>query len=182
MTPAELKSKLENSLEHLKEELAQIRTGRVTPAILDEVQVDAYESMLTVREVGTITVVDSHTLQITPWDKNLIEPLETAIRNSELGLNPSVNNDSVMVPVPTLTEDRRKEFTRLVSTKTEEAKSSMRKTRQLAMKDIETEFADKKIGEDEKFTEKEEVEDIVKDYISQVEKLGEQKKEDILSV
>jgi ribosome recycling factor len=182
MTSAELKSKLDASLDHLKGELAQIRTGRVTPSILDDVKVNAYESMLTVREVGTITVVDSHTLQITPWDKNLLEPLEKAIKTSELGLSPSVNNDAVMVPVPALTEDRRKEFTRLVATKVEETKSAMRRARQLAMKDIDTGFTDKEFGEDEKFTKKEEVEDAVKDYISQTEKLGEKKKEDILSI
>lgn len=180
MTISELKTKLEKSLEFLKGELNKIRTGRVTPALLDNVKINAYESLLSVREVGTISVVDGQTLQITPWDKSLLENIEKDIRKSDLGLNPSVINDAVMVPVPTLTEERRKEFTRLVSAKVEEAKSSIRNVRHDVMRDIETGFENKDYGEDEKFTKKEEAEEAVKDFVKQAEDLGESKKKEIL--
>ena len=182
MTNAELKTKLEDSSEFLKLELAQIRTGRVTPSLLDDVKVDAYGSMLTIKEVGTIQVLDPQTLQITPWDKNLLEVIESGIRSSELNLNPVVRGDSVVLPVPSLTEDRRKEFTRLVSTKMEDVKNSMRNSRQEAMKDIDTRFNDKEFGEDEKFTMKEEIEDLVKDYVEKTDAMGEAKKKDIMNI
>lgn len=182
MVNTELKRKLEDSLEFLKLELAQIRTGRVTPSLLDDVKVDAYGSLLTIKEVGTIMVLDPQTLQVTPWDKNLLEVIESGIRNSELNLNPTVRGDSVIIPVPSLTEDRRKEFTKLVATKVEEVKSSMRNARQEVMKEIEAKFNNKEFGEDEKFTMKEEVEDLVKEYVAKADEIGEAKKKDILSI
>jgi ribosome recycling factor len=180
MNTTELQRKLNDSLEFLKGELAQIRTGRVTPGLLDSVIVNAYGSNLTVREVGTINVLDPQTLQVTPWDKNLLEAISNGIKNSDLNLNPSIRNDSVIIPIPTLTEERRKEFTRTVSVKMEEVKNSMRSVRQDAMKEIDTAFEKKEFGEDEKFTMKDEVEDMVKEFVAKAEELGEQKKDDIL--
>ncbi len=182
MTISELKTKLNNSLDYLKSELVQVRTGRVTPALLDVVKINAYGADMTIREVGSISVIDGQTLQVAPWDKSLLETIRTAIQKSELGLNPSIINDNVIVPIPTLTEERRKEFTRLVAVKVEEVKSSMRNTRQEAMKAIDADFEAKKFGEDEKFTKRDEVEDIVKEFVAQAEELGDKKKKELLTV
>ncbi len=182
MTNAELKTKLNNSVEHLKSELAQIRTGRVTPSLLDSVKVNAYGTQMSVKEVGTISTVDAQTLQITPWDKNMLDSVAKAIRESELKLNPVVQATHVIVPIPSLTEERRKEFTRLVSTKTEETKQAIRNIRQDAMKDIDVSFEKKEFGEDEKFTLKEKVEEIVKECVEEVEEISEQKKKDIMQI
>lgn len=182
MTKSELKSKLEDSLEFFKNDITQIRTGRVTPQLLDSVKLEAYGSTMTIREVGNIQVLDPQTLAVTPWDKALLENIAGAIKNSDLSLNPAVRNDAVIIPVPPLTEERRLEFSKIISSKMEDSRQSMRNIRQDAMKAIETKFTNKEFGEDEKFTLKGEVEDIVKEYVGKVEEIGEAKKQDILKL
>ena len=182
MTNIELKSKLEKSIEFLKSDLMQVRTGRATPSLVEDVAVDAYGSKMTIKELGSITLLDNQNLIISPWDRGLIQPIGKAIRESELKLNPIEDSDKIRVPVPSLTEERRKEFTKLVSSKVEEAKNSMRNVRQDAMKDVDKEFADKLIGEDDKFRQKEEIEKIVKEFSETVEELGESKKEELLTI
>lgn len=182
MSTSDLTKKLQETLDFLKGELTQVRTGRVTPSLLDSVLVNAYGSDLTVREVGTLTVLDSHTLSVTPWDKNLLPDIENAIKNSDLGLNPVVQGASVLVPIPALTEERRKEFTRLVAEKTENVRQSIRNIRQDAMREIDSQFNSKEFGEDEKFSRRDEVEDIVRDFTSKIEEASENKKKEIMQV
>ncbi len=182
MNTPELRSKLEKQLEFLKTELAQIRTGRASPSLIENIEVDAYGAKMKLKEVGSISNLDSQNLIVMPWDKNLSAAIANAIRESELKLNPVPEPDRVRVPIPALTEDRRKEFVKIASAKCEESKTSMRGIRQDAMKDIEKAFADKTIGEDEKFTQKDEVEKIVKDHVTKADELTEAKKEDLLKV
>ena len=137
---------------------------------------------MTIKELGSITLLDNQNLIISPWDRGLIQPIGKAIRESELKLNPIEDSDKIRVPVPSLTEERRKEFTKLVSSKVEEAKNSMRNVRQDAMKDVDKDFADKLIGEDDKFRQKEEIEKIVKEFSETVEELGESKKEELMTI
>ncbi len=182
MTNSELKSKLEKSVEFLQTELAKIRTGRASPALIESIKVNVYETMMELREIGTINVLDSHNLVVSPWDKGLLKDIAGAIRNSDLKLNPVVDGDVVRVPLPQLTEDRRKEMTKLIIEKVEEVKGSLRNARQDAMKDIEDLFKKKEIGEDEKFTQKAEVEEIVKEHTDKTIKIGSDKEADILKV
>jgi len=182
MTTSELKSKLQKSLDYLEGELTQVRTGRASPAMIEDLPVKVYESMMTLKELGAITVLDSQNLSVAPWDRSLLKEIAKAIRESDLNVNPVVETAFVRVPVPALTEERRKEFAKLVSSKVEETKTSMRNIRQEAMKDIEKAFSEKEIGEDDKFTQKEEVEDIVKDFVTQAEEIGAKKREDVMSV
>lgn len=182
MNNSELKTKLNSSIEHLKNELSQIRTGRVSPTLLDSVKVNAYGTLMSVREVGTISVLDPQTLQVTPWDKSMLDSIAKAIRESDLHLTPVVQASFVIVPIPSLTEERRKEFTRLVAAKTEETKQGVRNIRQDAMKDIDEAFDNKEFGEDEKFTLREEVEKTVKNCVEEIEEIAEQKKEDIMQL
>ena len=182
MNTSELKSKLLKSLDFLKLELNQIRTGRATPALIEEVAVEAYGARMTLKELGAITLLDNQNLLVSPWDKNLLGTISKAIREAGLGLNPVEESDKLRVPIPALTEERRKEFAKMVSGKVEDCKNAMRASRQDIMKDIEKEFTDKKIGEDDKFRNKEEVEKIVKDFISQADDLGENKKQELLTI
>jgi ribosome recycling factor len=182
MTISELKAKLARSTDHLKDDLSQVRTGRATPVLIENIPVEAYGAKMTVKELGSINVPDAQNLTVSVWDKGLLSAVASAIRESELKVDPVVDGNVVRVPVPTLTEERRREFVKIVSSKVEEAKNSMRNIRQDAMKDIDKEFADKSIGEDEKFSRKEEVEEAVKEYISEAEELGETKKTDLLTV
>lgn len=182
MNKSELRSKLDKSLDYLKSELSQIRTGRATPTLVEDIDVEAYGAKMTLKELGSIVALDPQNLIVTPWDKGLIGSISKAIRESDLKLNPVEESDRLRIPIPSLTEERRKEFTKLVSAKLEETKNTFRNIRQEAMKDIDKDFSDKKIGEDEKFTFREEVEEIVKEFSDQADDLADNKREDILRV
>jgi len=135
-----------------------------------------------IKELGSIIVSDAQTIVISPWDKGLLKSIEKAIRESRQSLNPATDGDVVRLPIPALTEDRRKEFVKTSSSRVEEGKNSMRNVRQDAMKDIDKSFSDKTISEDEKFAQKEEVEDVVKEFINKAEELGENKKNEIMKI
>jgi ribosome recycling factor len=182
MNILELKLKLSKSIEFLRSELSQIRTGRASPSLIESVFVDAYDSKMSIKELGTITVMDSQNLVVSPWDKSLLKPIAKAVRESSLGLNPIDEPDRVRIPIPALTEERRAELARIVSGKVEECKNSLRNIRQDAMKYIDKEFADKNISEDEKFFQKEEVEKTTKTFIEQADEHGESKKKELLAI
>ena len=182
MQIAELKTKLNASLEHLRVELSKIRTGRASPSLIEDILVDSYGSKMRIKELGSIIVSDAQTIVISPWDKGLLKSIEKAIRESRQSLNPATDGDVVRLPIPALTEDRRKEFVKTSSSRVEEGKNSMRNVRQDAMKDIDKSFSDKTISEDEKFAQKEEVEDVVKEFINKAEELGENKKNEIMKI
>ncbi len=182
MTSSDLKTKLNKSLEFLKSELSQIRTGRASPSFVESLTVDAYGSRMTLKELGSITSLDSQTLVVSPWDKGLVREIAKAITESDLKINAVVDGNNVRVPFPSLTEERRKEFTKIASSKVEESKNSMRAIRQDAMKEIDKSFADKTIGEDEKFTQREEVDKIVKEYSEKADELGESKKSELMKL
>ncbi|NMB91914.1 ribosome recycling factor [candidate division WWE3 bacterium] len=183
MDISDLRIKLSKSIEFLKSELNQIRTGRISPQLISDVSVEAYNgTVMTLKEVGSITVMDLHNLAVTPWDKGVMDAIINGIRNSNLGLGAVKEADRVRVTVPALTEERRVQFTKEVSEKVEESKNSMRNIRQDAMKDIDKLFSDKLIGEDEKFKQKEEVEKIVREFVGQADTLGEEKKKEIMTI
>lgn len=182
MNTSELKSKLSKVHEFLQGELSQIRTGRASPALIENIQVDAYGTKMMIIEVGSITVLDSQNLVVVPWDKGLIKSITKSIRESQASLNPIEESDRIRIPVPSLTEERRKELAKIVGVKAEEAKNSIRNIRQDAMKDIEKLFADKNIGEDEKFRLKEETEKIVKEFTDGIENISEEKRSEIMTV
>jgi ribosome recycling factor len=182
MTINDYKAKLDKTLEFLKSELSQIRTGRATPALIENIQVDAYGSKMTLKELGSITSLDSQNLVVAPWDKGLLHIISKAIRESEAKLNPVDESDRIRVPVPSLTEERRKEFTKIVSARVEECKNSMRNVRQEGIKEVEKLFTEKKIGEDEKFKLKEDFDKIIKDYSQKSDDLGESKKTELMTI
>ena len=182
MTASELRNRLSKSKEFVQTELSQIRTGRANPSLLEDVMVDAYDSKMALKELGSITLADSQTIMVVAWDKGLLPAISKAIRESEHRLNPVEVGENLRVPVPSLTEDRRKELVKLVNQKVEEAKQSIRNIRQDAMKDLDTAFNSKTISEDEKFTQKEEVEEIVKEHVEDVDKMGEAKASELMSV
>ena len=182
MNTADLRAKLSKSLDFLKSELNQLRTGRPSPSLIENIQVEAYDTKMTVKELGSISVLDSQNLSISVWDKSLLKVIAGAIRESELKLNPVVDGDVVRVPLPALTEERRKDLVKLVSSKVEETKNAIRSIRQDFMKEIDRAFTDKEMGEDEKFTGKEEVEKVVKEFVDESDELGDNKKEEIMKV
>jgi len=183
MNTGDLKLKLGRSTEFLRSELNQIRTGRVSPQLISDIQVEAYSgTIMTLKEIGSITVMDPHNLAVIPWDKGIMDAVVNGISKSTLGLGAVKEADRVRVTVPALTEERRVEFSKEVSEKVEEIKNSIRNIRQDAMKDIDKEYSDKMISEDEKFKQKDEVEKIVKEYVDEADTLGEEKKKEIMTI
>lgn len=182
MTKQELSQKLEKTLEYLGAELAKIRTGRASTSLIEGIVVNAYGSNMKIKEVGSVTVLDTQNLVVSPWDKSLLDPVAKAIRESGTGLNPVVDGDVVRVPVPPLTEERRKEYAKIATTKVEEAKESVRRIRQEAMKDIDKMFSSKEITEDDKFSMREDIEEEVKSAVAKADEAGENKKSDLMSV
>jgi ribosome recycling factor len=182
MNKSEFKKALEKTVEVLQEDLTQIRTGRATPAILDNIRIEAYGAKMTIKEVGSVTVFDSSTLVVTPWDKSLLNSVAKAIRESDLKIEPIVEGDRVRLAFPGLTEERRKEFAKLVSEKVEDCRQRVRKVRQEVMKEIDTQFEEKEIGEDEKFSLKEDIEEITRETNSIIEEIGDIKTEEIMTV
>ncbi|MBP8960697.1 ribosome recycling factor [Patescibacteria group bacterium] len=182
MNKTELKKSLDIAVEALQENLSLIRTGRATPAILDNIRLEAYGAKMTIKEVGNVTVSDASTLVITPWDKGLLNPIAKAIRESDLKIEPIMEGDRVRLVFPGLTEERRKEFAKLVSEKVEECRQRVRKVRQDVMRQIDTQFDNKEIGEDEKFSLKEDVEELVREYNEEIENIGDKKTDEIMTV
>ncbi len=183
MNISELKNKATKSVDFLITELNQIRTGRVSPSLISDISIEAYSgSLMTLKELGSISVMDSHNLAITPWDKSVLDSIVNGIKISDLGLSAIKEADRVRVSVPTLTEERRIEFTKDASEKVENSKNSIRNIRQEIMKDIEKDFTDKVISEDDKFKQKEEVEKLIKNFIDQVDEIGEEKKKEIMTI
>lgn len=183
MNISELKNRLSKSVEFLKTELSQIRTGRVSPNLISDISAEAYGgTLMTIKEMGSISVLDSHNLSIIPWDKTVLDSIVNGIRDSGLGLGAVKEADRVRVSVPALTEERRIEFTKDASERVESCKNSMRNIRQEKMKEIEKDFSDKVISEDEKFKQKDEVEKVLKEFIDQADVLGEEKKKEIMTV
>lgn len=182
VSKAELRKSLEKSLEWLKDELTQIRTGRLTPSILDNIRVEAYGSKMSVKELGSVTILENSTLTITPWDKSLLNPIAKSIRESDLKIEPIIEGDRIRLVFPGLTEERRKEFAKLVSEKVEDCRQRIRRIRQEEMRQIDTQFEEKSVSEDERFSSREEVEKLVKEFNTLVEEAGERKKQEIMTV
>ena len=182
MNIVELKTKISKSTDFFKSELAQIRTGRATPSLVENIIVEAYEAKMTIKEVASVTSMDTQNLVITPWDKNLLKDISKALNQSDLKINPIIDGDRLRVPFPSLPEDRRKELVKIVSLKVEECKNAIRNLRQEAMKDIEADFNNKLFGEDEKFSKKDDVEKMVKEFTNQVDSTGEDKKTELMKV
>jgi ribosome recycling factor len=182
MQKAEVQKKLDSAVEYFKSDIAQVRTGRANPTLIEELVVEAYGSPMKVKELGTISVPEPQMIVVSPWDKSVLSAIDKAIRNSELKLNPVTADGILRIPIPPLSQERREEFAKLVNSKTEQAKQSVRNIRQDALKAIDKLFADKLIGEDEKFTRKEEIEKMVKDITNEITEMGEQKRDQIMEI
>ena len=179
---AQQKEHFDKAVDHLRNEISSLRTGRATPAIVEDLKIEAYGTMQELKSVASISIADAKTLNIQPWDKGVLQPIETAIRNSDLGLSPV--NDGVMIRLilPDLTTERRAELVKVLSKKLEEARIAIRKMREEVRSQIEKAEKAKEIGEDEKFGLQDDLETIVKEYNDLIKKIGEEKEAEILKV
>jgi ribosome recycling factor len=186
MTPADIKktaeTKMAKSVEAFKNELHKIRTGRAHPGLLDQVHVDYYGSMVPISQVANVSLLDARTISVQPWEKGLGAKIEKAIRESDLGLNPSAQGDLLRVPMPALTEERRKELTKVVRHAGEEAKIAVRSVRREANEHLKKLLKDKAVSEDDERRAQDEVQRLTDGTIATIDKLVQGKEAEVMAV
>ena len=175
-------NKMDQSIAAFKNNLTKIRTGRANPAILDTIQVDYYGSTVPLSQVANVSLIDSRTISVQPWEKNMAAKIEKAIRDSDLGLNPASMGDLIRVPMPPMTAERRKELTKVVRSDGENAKVAIRNLRRDANDAVKKLVKDKLASEDEQKRSEAEVQKITDKHIADVDKLIAAKEQDIMSV
>lgn len=179
-TQAEMK--MDQSIEAFKNNLSKIRTGRASPALLDNVQVDYYGSMMPIGQVANLSMIDSRTVGIQPWEKGMGAKIEKAIRDSDLGLNPSSMGDLIRVPMPMMSEERRKEMTKLVRNEGESAKIAIRNLRRDANEHIKKLVKDKLASEDDQKRSEADIQKVTDRHIVSIDQLVAAKEHDIMAV
>lgn len=170
------------SIEHFKHEITGLRTGRATPALVEDIVVEAYGSRQPVKHVASITVQDAKTLAIEPWDKTLVQAIDSAIRTSQLGINPVNDGRLIRLPLPDLTQERRQELIKLLYRKAEDARVAIRKIREDVRNNIDSSFKNKEISEDDKFRQQEDLEKMVKEFNEKVKVVSEEKEKEINTI
>lgn len=186
MSIAEIKKtveqKMHRSVESFKLELGKIRTGRAHAGLLDQVQVDYYGSMVPISQVANVTLQDARTISVQPWEKGLGAKIEKAIRESDLGLNPAAQGDVIRVPMPALTEERRRDLTKVVKHAGEEAKVAVRNLRREANDQVKKLLKDKQVTEDDERRAQDEVQKLTDRTIAEIDKLVQGKEAEIMAV
>lgn len=174
--------KMNQSLDAFKTSLTKIRTGRANPGLLDTVHVDYYGSMVPISQVANVALLDARTISVSPWEKGMGAKIEKAIRDSDLGLNPASQGDMIRVPMPAMTEERRKELTKVVRSEGEHAKVAIRNLRRDANEGVKKLVKDKFASEDEERRAHDEVQKFTDRFIVDVDKLVSGKEQDIMAV
>jgi len=174
--------KMKKTLEALKHDLAKIRTGRAHTGLLDHIVVDYYGTPTAIPQVANVTLLDARTIGVTPWDKKMIGVVERAIRDSDLGLNPATQGDIVRVPMPPLTEERRKELTKVVRTEGENARVAVRNVRRDAIHHLKELLKQKKVAEDDERRAQEEIQRLTDRHIADIDKMLQAKEADLMAI
>ncbi|HYR10259.1 MAG TPA: ribosome recycling factor [Longimicrobium sp.] len=176
------RQRMDGAIEALRREFAGVRTGKASPALLDTIRVDAYGSMLPLNQVGSVSAPEPRMLMVQPWDKTLIKATEKALRESDLGLNPSNDGQVIRIPIPPLTEERRKEYVKLLHKLTEEARVAVRNVRREANDEVKHRQKDEGLSEDDVRREQAEVQKLTDQYIAKIEELMKHKEAEIMEV
>lgn len=178
------KDGMQKTVDHFKTEIGSIRTGRAVPALVENISVNAYggTQKMTVKELGTITASDPQTLVIQPWDASVIGEIRQGILTANIGMTPVIDNNIIRISVPVLTSERRQQYVKLLSQKTEGAKISIRNVRQDKLREIKGAFEEKEISEDEKFRAEEDLQKITDEFTDKIEELSKKKEEEITSI
>ena len=186
MTIADVKSttehKMQKSVEALKIDLAKVRTGRAHIGLLDHVQVDYYGSMVPVNTVASVTLLDTRTLSVQPWEKNMVSKVEKAIRDCDLGLNPAAQGDVIRVPMPALTEERRRDLIKVVKHECENARVAMRNLRRDANATLKDLLKNKACSEDEERRAQDDIQKLTDKYVAEVDKQFAQKEVELMAI
>ena len=177
-----VEQKMNKSLDTLKADFGKVRTGRAHTGILDHVMVPYYGNPTLITQVANVTLIDNRTIGVQPWEKNMVGPVEKAIRDGDLGLNPSTNGDLIRVPMPMLTEERRKDLIKVVRSEAEGAKVAIRNIRRDANEQLKKLLKDKSISEDEERRAQDDVQKATDKFVIEIDKALQAKETDLLAV
>ncbi|CAG9166849.1 MULTISPECIES: ribosome recycling factor [Cupriavidus] len=181
-TKKSVEQKMQKSIEAFKADLAKVRTGRAHVGLLDHVQVDYYGSMVPISQVANIGLGDARTITVQPWEKKMVGAVEKAIRDCDLGLNPATMGEVIRVPMPPLTEERRKELTKVVKGEAEGAKIAVRNLRRDANEQFKKLVKDKAISEDDERRGQDDVQKLTDKYVAEIDKMVAEKEKEIMTV
>ncbi len=178
----EARSRMDAALDALRREFATVRTGKATPALLDTVRVDAYGSKMPLNQVATVHTPDASLLMVQPFDKTLLAEIERGIQMADLGLNPSNDGNVIRVPIPALTEERRKEYAKLLHKMAEEARVSIRHARKIARDEVQGLIKAHEVGEDDGHRKLDEIEKVTHQYTEQIDDLLSRKETEVMAI
>lgn len=176
------RNRMDKTIEALRAELAKIRSGKATTVLLDSIRVDYYGNMVPLKQVSNVSVLDAHTLSITPWEKNMVQVIDKAILEANLGLNPISDGTNLKVPIPPLNEERRKELVKLVRKFGEESKVAIRNIRRDVNDHLKKEQKDKKMSEDELKAAEHETQKLTDEHIKLIDEIMKHKEKEIMEV
>ena len=174
--------KMKKSLEALRNDLAKVRTGRAHTGLLDHVMVDYYGTPTPLPQVGNVTLLDARTIGVSPWDKKLAPVIEKAIRDCDLGLNPAAMGETIRVPMPALTEERRKDLIKVVHKEAEGAKIAVRNVRRDAIQHLKDLLKKKEVAEDEERRAQEDIQKLTDRHIAEIDKMLQAKEADLMAI
>lgn len=178
----EAKTRMDDALEALRREFATVRTGKATPTLLDTVRVDAYGAKMPLNQVATVHAPEPSLLVVQPFDKTLMSEIERGIQMADLGLNPSNDGNVIRIPVPALTEERRREFARMLHKMAEDGRISLRHARKLARDDIQTRMKEHDVGEDDGHRQLDEVDRLTQEYTGKIDEMLQRKEQEVMAV
>ncbi len=179
---ATAEQKMNRTIENLKLNLSKVRTGRAHTGLMDHISVDYYGNPTPLNQVANVTLIDSRTIGVQPWEKKMVAVVEKAIRESDLGLNPATSGDLIRVPMPALTEERRRELTKVVKTEGEDTKVAIRNIRRDANESLKKMVKDKLISEDDERRGQDDTQKLTDRFIAEIDKLLIQKESEIMKV
>jgi ribosome recycling factor len=176
------KERMEHALESLRREFGGVRTGKASPQLLDAIRVEAYGSRVPLNQVGTVSAPEPRLLTVQPWDRGLVKEIDRALRESDLGLNPSNDGQLIRIPIPALTEERRREYARLLHKLAEEGRVAVRQARKDANDEVKARQKKEGLSEDDVRREEKEVQKLTDQYIARVEEMLKHKEAEVMEV
>jgi len=176
------KEEFNKAIEHLKHDISSLRTGRATPALVEDVQVEAYGVKQPLKAVASISVQDAKTLVVSPWDKSVLQAVEAAIRLSPIGLNPVNDGKIIRLPLPELSQERRQDLIKVLHQKLEASRVAVRQIREDVRKEIDNQEKNKEISEDDKYKFQDDLEKLVKEFNDKIKLIGEDKEKEITTI
>ena len=174
--------KMNKTVETLKNDLGKVRTGRAHPGIIDHVMVDYYGTMMPINQVANVTLADGRTISVQPWEKKMVGPVEKAIRDSDLGVNPATHGDVIRIPMPPLTEERRRDLTKIVRHEAEDARVATRNVRRDANDHLKRLLKDHAVSEDDERKAQDEVQKMTDRHIAEIDQMLQQTEADLMAV